>query len=141
MVFNPDHVNFLLTLPCALTNQSLILDDAYGSIMDIFFLHICIRHAESLRDLNICWVAVNKAIQLWTDAVSQLTEFLGFFPRVSTFNQAVDNLCLCSQPLRHEINLAKKEYLNKRKEQAGKADKIKAAWKERVREEVSQAIH
>ena len=54
VVVNPDHVNFLLTLLCALTNHSAILDDAYGSSRDTFFLHIHIRHAESLRDLNAC---------------------------------------------------------------------------------------
>ena len=70
VVVNPNHMNFLLTLPYALTNHLSILDHAYGSIMDTFFLHICIRHAESLRDLNACQAAVNKAIQLWTDAVS-----------------------------------------------------------------------
>ena len=64
VVVNPDHVNFLLTLPCVHTNHSSILDDAYGSIMDTFFLHIRVRHAESLGDLNTCWVAVNKAVQL-----------------------------------------------------------------------------
>ena len=99
MVVNPDHVNYLLTLPCALTNHSSILDDAYGSIMDTFFLHICVRHAESLSELNACWAAVNKAVQLWTDAISQLTRSLGSFPRVSSYNQSVDNLWLCSQAL------------------------------------------
>ena len=49
-VANPDHVNYLLTLLCVLTNHSSILDDAYGSIMDTFFLHIHVRHAESLSD-------------------------------------------------------------------------------------------
>ena len=33
VVVNPDHVNYLLTLPCVLTNHSSILDDVYGSIM------------------------------------------------------------------------------------------------------------
>ena len=67
---NPDHMNFLLNLPCALTNQLSILDDAYAAIMDMFFLHICVRHAESLGDLNTCQAAVNKAIQIWTNTVS-----------------------------------------------------------------------
>ena len=62
VVVNPDHVNYLLTLPCVLTNHSSILDDVYSSIMDTFFLHIRIRHAESLGDLNTCRVAVNKAL-------------------------------------------------------------------------------
>ena len=92
VVVNPDHMNFLLTLPCALTNHSSILDDVYSSIMDTFFLHICIRHAESLGDLNTCWAAVNKAIQLWTDAISWLTGSLGSFPGVSSYNQSMDNL-------------------------------------------------
>ena len=70
VVVNPDHVNYLLTLPCVLTNHSSILDDVYGSIMDMFFLHIHVRHAESLSDLNACRAAVNKAVQLWTDAIS-----------------------------------------------------------------------
>ena len=141
VVVNPDHVNFLLTLPCALTNHLAILDDTYGSIMDTFFLHICIRHAESLRDLNTCQVAINKAVQLWTDAVSRLTGSLGSFPRVSSYNQSIDNLCLCSQALQHKINLAEKQYLTKRKEKAKNANGTKAAWKERVWEQVSQAIH
>ena len=141
VVVNADHVNFLLTLPCLLTNHSSILDDVYSSIMDTFFLHICIRHAESLGDLNACQVAVNKAIQLWTDAVSQLTGSLGLFPRVSSYNQSVDNLWLCSQAFQHEINLAEKQYLDKRKEKAENAAETKATWKERVWEQVSQAIH
>ena len=60
---------------------------------------------------------------------------------MSSHNQSVDNLRLCSQALRHEINLAKKQYLAKRKEKAENADETKAAWKERVLEQVSQAIH
>ena len=99
IVVNPDNVNYLLTLPCALTNHLSILDDVYGSIMDTFFLHICIRHAEGLSDLNACWAALNKAIQLWTDAISWLTGSLGSFPGVSPYNQSVDNLRLCSQAL------------------------------------------
>ena len=99
VVVNPDHMNFLLTLSCVLTNHSSILDDAYSSIMDTFFLHIHVRHAESLGDLNTCRVAVNKAFQLWTDAVSWLTGSLGSFPGVSSYNQSVDNLGLCSQAL------------------------------------------
>ena len=87
VVVNPDHVNYLLTLPCVLTNHLSILDDVYGSIMDTFFLHICIRHTESLGDLNACWAAINKAVQLWTDAVSQLTgslrSFLGCHSTIS----------------------------------------------------------
>ena len=63
MQVNPNHVNFLLNLPCALTDKSSILDDVYAAIMDTFFLHIWVRHAESLGDLNTCRVAVNKAIQ------------------------------------------------------------------------------
>ena len=59
VVVNPDHVNYLLTLPCALTNHSSILDDAYGSIIDTFFLHIRVCHAESLGDLNTCWATVS----------------------------------------------------------------------------------
>ena len=141
VVVNPDHVNYLLTLLCVLTNHSSILDDVYGSIMDMFFLHICVRHAESLGDLNACWAAVNKAIQLWTDAVSQLTGSLRSFPRVSSYDQSVDNLQLCLQALRHEINLTEKQYLNKRKVKAENAAETKAAWKERVWEQVSQAIH
>ena len=141
MVVNLDHVNYLLTLPCALTNHSSILDDAYGSIMDTFFLHIRIRHAESLSDLNTCRAAVNKAVQLWTDAVSRLTGSLGSFPRVSSYNQSVDNLRLCSQALRHEINLAEKQYLKKREAKAENAAETKATWKERVWEQVRQAIH
>ena len=70
VVVNSDHVNFFLTLLCALTNHSSILDDVYDSIMDTFFLHIHIRHAESLGDLNTSRTAVNKAVQLWTDTVS-----------------------------------------------------------------------
>ena len=96
---NPDHVNFLLNLPCTLTNQSSILDDAYAAIMDTFFLHIRVRHAESLGDLNTCRAAVNKAVQTWTDAVSQQTGSLKSFRGVSSYNQVVDNLCLCSQVL------------------------------------------
>ena len=99
VVVNLDHVNYLLTLPFALTNHSSILDDAYGSIMDMFFLHIRIRHAESLGDLNACQTAVNKAVQLWTDTVSWLTRSLGSFPRVSSYNQSMDNLRLCLQAL------------------------------------------
>ena len=99
VVVNPDHVNYLLTLPCALSNHSSILDDAYSSIIDTFFLHIHVRHAESLNELNACWAAVNKAIQLWTDAISRLTRSLGLFPGVSSYNQSVDNLWLCSQAL------------------------------------------
>ena len=140
VVVNPDHVNFLLTLPCVLTNHSSILDNAYGSIMDTFFLHIHVRHAESLEDLNTCQVAVNKAVQLWTDAMSQLTGSLRSFPGVSSYNQSKDNLHLCSQALRQEINITEKEYLTKRKKKAKNADKAKAAWKERVWEQVSQAI-
>ena len=141
VVVNPDHVNYLLTLPCALTNHSSILDDAYHSIMDTFFLHICIRHAESLGYLNACQAAINKAIQLWTDAVSWLTGSLGSFPGVSSYNQSVDNLRLCSQALQREINLAEKQYLEKREAKVGNAAETKATWKERVREQVSQAIH
>ena len=141
VVVNTDHVNYLLTLPCVLTNHSSILDDAYGSIMDTFFLHICIRHTESLSDLNTCWVAVNKAIQLLTDAVSWLTGSLRSFPRVLSYNQSMDNLWLCSQTLQHEINLVEKQYLNKRKAHAENAAETKAAWKERVWKQVSQAIH
>ena len=141
VVINPALVNYLLTLLCALTNHSSILDDVYGSIMDMFFLHICIRHAESLGDLNACWVAVNKAIQLWTDTVSRLTGSLRSFPGVSSYNQSVDNLWLCSQALRHEINLAETQYLDKRKAKARNAAETKATWKEKVREQVSQAIH
>ena len=136
-----DHVNFLLTLLCVLTNHSSILDDAYGSIMDTFFLHIHIRHAESLGQLNACQAAVNKAVQLWTDTVSRLTGSFGSFPRVSSYNQSVDNLRLCSQALRCEINLTEKQYLTKRKKKAESANKTKTAWKERVQEQVSQAIH
>ena len=141
VVVNPDHVNYLLTLLCVLTNHSSILDDAYGSIMDMFFLHIHVRHAESLGNLNACWAAVNKAIQLWTDAISQLTRSLGSFPGVSSYNQSMDNLRLCSQALRHEINLAEKQYLKKREVKAENAAETKATWKERVREQVSQVIH
>ena len=122
VVVIPDHVNFLLTLLCVLTNCSSILDDAYGSIMDTFFLHICVRHAESLSDLNTCRVAVNKAVQLWTDAVSQLTGSLGSFPRVSSYNQSIDNLCLCSKAHQCEINLTEKQYLTKRKKKAESVD-------------------
>ena len=141
VVVHPDHVNYLLTLPHALTNHLSILDDAYGSIMDTFFLHIRVRHAENLSDLNACQAAVNKAIQLWTDAVSWLTRSLGSFPGVSSYNQSVDNLRLCSQALWHEINLTEKQYLDKRKAKAENAAETKAAWKERVQEQVSQAIH
>ena len=141
VVVNPDHVNFLLTLPCALTNHSSILDDAYGSIMDTFFLHIHIRHAESLSDLNACQAAVNKTVQLWTNTVSWLIGSLGSFPGVSSYNQSVDNLHLCSPALQCEINLAEKQYLTKRKKKAESANETKAAWKERVQEQVSQAIH
>ena len=70
MQVNPAHMNFLLNLPCALTNQSSILDDPCTMIMDTFFLHICVRRAESLGDLNTCQVAVNQAVQTWTDTVS-----------------------------------------------------------------------
>ena len=107
----------------------------------MFFLHICVKHAESLGDLNACKVAVNKAVQLWTDAISWLTGSLGSFPGVSSYNQSMDNLWLCSQALQWEINLAEKQYLNKRKEKAENAAETKTAWKERVREQVSQAIH
>ena len=62
MEVNPDYVYFLLNLSCVLTNQSSILDDVYGTIMDTFLLQIHARHAESLRDLNACWAAVNKAV-------------------------------------------------------------------------------
>ena len=58
---NPNHMNFLLNLPCALTDQLSILDDAYAAIMDTFFLHIWVRHAESLGDLNTSQAAVNKS--------------------------------------------------------------------------------
>ena len=109
--------------------------------MDTFFLHICIRHTESLGDLNTCWAAVNKAIQLWTDAISWLTGSLRLFPRVSSYNQSMDNMWLCSQTIQHEINLVEKQYLNKRKAKAENAAETKAAWKERVWEQVSQAIH
>ena len=141
MVVNPDHVNYLLTLLCVLTNHSSILDDVYSSIMDTFFLHICIRHAESLSDLNACQAAINKAVQLWTDAVSWLTGSLGSFPGVSSYNQSMDNLRLCSEALPHEINLTEKQYLKKREAKAENAAETKAAWKERVWEQVSQAIH
>ena len=141
VVINPNHMNFLLTLLCVLTNHLSILDDVYSSIMDTFFLHIHVRHAESLSDLNASRAAVNKAIQLCTDAISWLTGSLGSFPGVSSYNQSVDNLRLYLQALRHEINLVEKQYLTKRKEKAENADETKAAWKERVWEQVSQAIH
>ena len=73
--------------------------------------------------------------------MSQLTGSLGSFPRVSSYNQSVDNLHLCLQALRWEINIAEKEYLTKRKKKADNVDKTKAAWKERVWKQVSQAIH
>ena len=60
---------------------------------------------------------------------------------MSSYNQSVDNLWLCSQALRREINLAEKQYLEKREAKAENAAKTKAAWKERVQEQVSQAIH
>ena len=85
---NPNHVNYLLKLPCALTDKSLILDDVYAAIMDTFFLHIGIRHAESLGNLNTCRVAVNKAIQTWTNAMSWQTGSLRSFPGVLAYNQA-----------------------------------------------------
>ena len=138
---NPNHVNFLLNLPCALTNQSSILDDEYAVIMDAFFLNIWVRHAESLGDLNACQVAVNKAIQTWTDAVSWQTRSFGSFPVVSSYNQVVNNLCLCSQVLWWEINHAEKEYLDKRDQHAEKVGETKKAWKETVWAGVSQAIH
>ena len=141
VVVNHDHVNYLLTLPCVLTNYLSILNDAYSSIMDTFFLHICVRHTRSLGDLNACQAAVNKPIQLWTDAISWLTGSLGSFPRVSSYNQSMDNLRLCLQALQHEINLTEKQYLKKRKAKAKNAAKMKAAWKERVWEQVSQAFH
>ena len=53
----------------------------------------------------------------------------------------MDNLRLCLQALRREINLAEKHYLNKRKVKAENAAETKAAWKERVWEQVSHAIH
>ena len=49
MQINPNHMNFLLNLPCTLTDQSLILDDV---IMVTFFLQIHVRHAERLGNLN-----------------------------------------------------------------------------------------
>ena len=127
MQINPDHVNFLLNLPYALTNQLLILDDAYAAIMDTFFLYIHVRHAESLGDLNTCQVAVNKAIQTWTDTVSRQTGLFGSFPRVSSYNQVVDNLCLCSQALQREVNCTEKKYLNKREKHAKKVGETKVA--------------
>ena len=141
VVVNPDHMNYLLTLLCVLIYHSSILDDAYSSIMETFFLHIRIRHAESLGDLNACQAAVNKAVQLWTGTVSQLTRSLGSFPGVSSYNHSVDNLWLCLQALWHEINLTEKQYLDKRKAQAENAAETKATWKKRVWEQVSQAIH
>ena len=81
---NPDHVNYLLNPPCAPTDKSLILDDVYAAIMDTFFLHIWVRHAESLGDLNTCRAAVNKAIQTWTNAVSRQTGSLRSFPGLSS---------------------------------------------------------
>ena len=107
----------------------------------MFFLHIHVRHTQSLGDLNTCRTAVNKAIQLWTDAVSWLIRSLGLFPRVSSHNQSVDNLQLCLQALQHEINLTEKQYLEKREVKAENAAETKAAWKERVREQICQAIH
>ena len=83
----------------------------------------------------------NKAIQLCTDAISRLTGSLGSFPRVSSYNQSVDNLCLYLQALWWEISHAEKEYLAKRKKQAENVDETKAAWKETVWEQVSQVIH
>ena len=141
MQVNPNHMSFLLNLPCTLTDQSSILDDAYAAIMDTFFLHILVRHAESLRDLNTCRAAVNKAVQTWTDTVSWQTRSLRSFPRVSSYNQAVDNLCLCSQALRWEINHTEKEYLDKRDKHTEKVGKTKKAWKDTVQAGVGQAIH
>ena len=138
---NPIHVNYMLNLPCTLTDQLSILDDTYAMIMDMFFLHIRVRYAESLGDLNTCQAAVNKAIQNWTDAMSRQTGLLGSFPRVSSYNQAVDNLRLCSQALWQEINYAEREYLDQREKHAGTAAKAKATWKEMVQTGVSQAIH
>ena len=53
----------------------------------------------------------------------------------------MDNLRLRLQALRCEINFTEKQYLTKRKEKAENANRTKAAWKERVQEQVSQAIH
>ena len=94
MQINPDHSNFLLNLPCALTDESLILHDAYAVIMDMFFLQICVRHVESLVDLNTCQAAVNKTVQTWTNTCSDRLDCSGPFPGCHPTTK-LSTICVC----------------------------------------------